>query len=178
MQLGCSGTRLRAVNNVEQNFKDTFMKTISINKSQTADTRSCDFAATTKEQLMASSLSHIQDVGKALSFFQAKLTEAATKHDYDKLTTIDWFHKDFLTGFKETGWWDNHRRIHRHHLGALDGIPEDVNLVDILEYISDCVMAGMARTGKVYDLKIVEGLLEKAFKNTVNLLKEQIEVKQ
>ena len=147
---------------------------ILIQKSGTADTRSCDFANTTKGTLLASSLTHIGDVVKALAFFQGKLTEAAGAHDFDKLSDIDKFHADFLTGFKQTGWWDNHRKIHRHHLTQEDGIPDDVNLVDILEFISDCVMAGMARTGTVYDLVIPPWLLEKAFRNTVEMLKAEV----
>ena len=117
---------------------------IPITKSATADTRTCDFANTTKETLLASSRTHIGDVVKAMAFFIGKLTEAAGEHDYDKLTAIEWFHEDFVTDFKQTGWWDNHRKIHRHHLAQEDGVPEDVNLLDVLEYISDCVMAGMA----------------------------------
>jgi hypothetical protein len=49
-----------------------------------------------------------------------------------------------------------------------------VNLLDVLEYISDCVMAGMARSGSVYDLTMPPELLERAFKNTVDLLKSQV----
>ena len=149
---------------------------IRIHSSQTADTRSCDFSAVTKPQLLASSLQHIADVGKGLAFFAGLLTERASVHDYDKLTTIDWFHSNFLTGFKETEWWDNHRKIHRHHLAQEDGIPADVNLVDVLEYIVDCVMAGKARTGDVYPLKFTPELLETAFKNTVELLAGNVEV--
>lgn len=149
---------------------------ITINKSQTADTRTCDFANTPQDVLLASSRQHIMDVVKALAFFQAKLTEAAGQHDYDKLSTIDWFHHDFVTGFKETGWWDNHRRIHRHHLDKPDGVPPDVNLIDVLEHIADCVMAGMARSGSVYELKLSDELLQRAFRNTVDLLKSQVEV--
>lgn len=149
---------------------------IQIRKSATADTRTCDFANTTKETLLESSRAHIGDVVKALAFFSGKLTEAAGEHDYDKLTAIDWFHSDFVTGFKETGWWDNHRKIHRHHLEKEDGVPGDVNLLDVLEYISDCVMAGMARSGSVYDLTMPPELLDKAFKNTVALLKSQVEI--
>lgn len=149
---------------------------IQISKSHTADTRTCDFANVSKEVLLASSLQHIGDVVKALAFFQSKFTVAAGEHDYDKLTMIDWFHRDFVTGFKETGWWDNHRKIHRHHLNMADGVPADVNLIDIMEYISDCVMAGMARSGSVYELKIDDALLQRAFKNTVDLLKKQVEV--
>ena len=149
---------------------------IEIRKSATADTRTCDFANTTKETLLASSLQHIGDVVKALAFFQSQLTKAAGEHDYDKLTAIDWFHADFVTGFKQTGWWDNHRKIHRHHLNNMDGVPPDVNLLDVLEYISDCVMAGMARSGTVYEIVMSDALLQQAFANTVKLLKAQVRV--
>lgn len=150
---------------------------IEINKSATADTRTCDFANTTKETLLTSSRQHIGDVVQAMAFFTSKLVLAAGEHDYDKLTEIDHFHADFITGFKETGWWDNHRRIHRHHLAQEDGAPEDVNLLDVLEYIADCVMAEMARRGSVYDLAMPPELLERAFKNTVELLKKEVAVK-
>lgn len=149
---------------------------IPIKKSPTADTRTCDFANTKHDTLLDSSRDHIQDVAKALAFFQCKLTQAASVHDYDKLSLISWFHHDFLTGFKETGWWDNHRKIHRHHLNYADGVPENVNLLDVLEYISDCVMAGMARSGSVYELKLDDALLQKAFQNTVELLKKEVVV--
>lgn len=149
---------------------------IKIQKSKTADTRTCDFKNTDKGTLLNSSCQHIGDVVKALAFFQAYLTIAAGEHDYDKLTAIDWFHGDFITGFKQTGWWDNHRKIHRHHLDKPDGVPDDVNLLDVLEHIADCVMAGMARSGSVYELKLSDDLLQRAFKNTVDLLKKQVEV--
>lgn len=152
------------------------MNMITIQKSKTADTRTCDFANTTKETLLASSRQHIGDIVKALAFFGGKITEAAGEHDYDKLTEIDWFHDDFITGFKQTGWWDNHRKIHRHHLDKPDGVPENVNLIDVLEHVADCVMAGMGRSGSVYELKLPDELLQKAFKNTVELLKQQVVV--
>jgi hypothetical protein len=147
---------------------------IYIHKSETADTRTCDVAKVTREILLSSSQQHISDVVKALAFLSGKITEAAGKHDDDKLTAIDWFHSDFATGFKETGWWDNHRKITRHHLDKPDGVPKDVNLIDVLEHISDCVMAGMARSGGVYELKLPEELLQLAFRNTVELLKNQV----
>lgn len=147
---------------------------IIIRKSPTADTRTCDVSTVSKETLLTSSCQHIQDVGMALAFFGQKLTEAAVRHDYDKLTEIDWFFADFRTKFEETGWWDNHRKIHRHHLAQEDGVPNDVNLIDILEYIADCVMAGMARSGDVFPLAVTDDLLKRAFENTVALLKEQV----
>lgn len=150
---------------------------IEIDKSPTADTRTCDVSTVDKATLLRSSRQHILDVGKALAFFSSKLIEAASEHDYDKLTEIDWFHSDFKTKFQQTGWWDNHRKIHRHHLGQEDGVPVDVNLIDLIEYISDCVMAGMARSGSVYELVAPDELLRKAFNNTVELLKQNVTVR-
>jgi hypothetical protein len=149
---------------------------IEIKKSATADSRTCDVSQVSKETLLASSRQHIGDVVKAMAFFSGKLIEAAGEHDYDKLTAIDWFFSDFKTKFEEHGWWDNHRKIHRHHLGQPDGVPENVNLLDLLEYIADCVMAGKARSGQVYALTVLPGLLEQAFDNTVRLLSDQVVV--
>lgn len=147
---------------------------ITIKKSPTADTRTCDFSKVDKETLFKSSLQHIDDVKEGLMFFAKQLANACKIHDFDKVTEIDWFHKDFQTGFKETGWWDNHRKVNRHHLNNPDGVREDVDLVDVLEYITDCVMAGMARSGSVYEVKIEPDVLMKAFTNTVELLKSQV----
>jgi hypothetical protein len=149
---------------------------ITIPKSQTADTRTCDYANVSRQTLLESSCQHIEDVCMALTFFQGEVAKAAHRHDTDKITDIDGFHADFVTGFKQTGWWDKHRKLNRHHLTQEDGIPGDVNLIDVLDFISDCVMAGMARSGSVYDLKLPPELLERAFQNTVTMLKEQVKV--
>jgi hypothetical protein len=150
---------------------------IEITKSETADTRTCDFANVTKDQLRRSSQTHISDVRRALDFFEDMLTTAGASHDSDKLSELDHFHSDFITGFKTTGWWDNHRKVSRHHLLSADGIPPDVNLIDVLEMIADCVMAGMARSGSVYPLDVPPELLKRAFDNTAELLKRQVVVK-
>ncbi len=147
---------------------------IKIKESKTADTRSCNYSDVTKEQLMESSVQHINDVTKGMIYFQNLLCDAGVAHDLDKLQDLDQFHTDFLTGFKQTIWWDNHRKINRHHLLQEDGVPKDVNLVDVIEMIVDCVMAGMARTGTVYPLDINPDVLMKAFHNTAELLKTQI----
>jgi len=151
---------------------------ITIKKSPTADTRTCDVTKVSRDQLLQSSNQHILDVMSALRLFQTMLGDAAERHDYDKLTDIDWFHEDFLTKFQQTGWWDKHRQIHRHHLNYPDGVPHTVNLVDVLEYIADCVMAGMARSGSVYEIKIDDAVLRRAFQNTVELLKKNVQVQE
>ena len=149
---------------------------IKIKRSPNADTRTCDVTQVTKEGLLEASLQHIGDVGVALSFLAAKLTQAASVHDYDKLTAIDAFFADFQTGFEKTSWWDNHRRIHRHHLGHSDGVPADVNLLDVLEMVADCVMSGLARAGEVYPIELPDALLQTALANTTALLSSVTEV--
>jgi len=149
---------------------------IRIGKSATADTRTCDFTKVTKDTLLASSKQHIRDVHEALQFFSRMIAQALLAHDTDKLTDIDGFHRDFVTGFKQTEWWDRHRKLNRHHLTMDDGIPADVNLIDVLDFIADCVMAGMARSGSVYPLQLPPELLERAFQNTVTLLKSEVVV--
>lgn len=149
---------------------------IEIRQSQTADTRTCDFANVSKETLLASSRQHIRDVTQALMFFREVLEHAAVVHDYDKISDIDTFHRDFVTGFTVTEWWDRHRQLNRHHLTAADGIRDDVNLIDVLDFIADFVMAGMARSGSVYKLELPPKLLERAFQNTVELLTRNVVV--
>ena len=151
---------------------------IKIQKSKTADTRSCDFSQVTEMELLASTLQHMNDVKLGMEFFKDMISEAYERHDHDKLTDIKQFHADFLTGFKQTGWWDNHRKVNRHHLLADDGVPKDVNIVDVLDMIVDCVMAGMGRTGTVYPLEIKPDVLMTAFQNTVEILKRQIVVEE
>lgn len=147
---------------------------IKIKQSKTADTRSCDFSKVTIEQLLESSVQHINDVGKGIDFFKELMDMSVANHDIDKITGIENFHSDFITGFKTTGWWDNHRRVSRHHLLQDDGIPADINLIDVLDMIVDCVMSGMGRTGSVYPLDMSPETLWNAFNNTTDLLKNQI----
>ena len=151
---------------------------ITIKSSPTTDTRTCDFAHVSKDTLLASSMQHIDDVRRALLLFHELLDHAAAIHDPDKITDIDSFHADFVTGFKQTAWWDRHRKLNRHHLNAPDGTPVDVNLIDVLDFIADCVMVGMARSGSVYPLHLDSVILERAFQNTVTLLKSQVQLEQ
>lgn len=149
---------------------------IEIQQSKTADTRTCDFANVTKETLLESSRQHIGDVACALRFFAQKIDEAIGNHDTDKITDIDGFHRDFVGGFKSTVWWDAHRKLNRHHLEMADGTPKDVNLIDVLDFVADCVMAGMARSGSVRPLNISPETLMRAFQNTAKLLESQVVV--
>lgn len=150
---------------------------LRIKKSQTADSRYVGKPEeVTKETLIQSSLQHKGDVTQGLYFFAMKLLSRSESHDEDKISNINGFHADFITNFKNTSWWDNHRKITRHHLLKEDGIPDDVNLIDVLEMITDCVMAGMGRSGSVYPLNIDPEVLMRAFNNTTDMLKSQVVV--
>jgi len=149
---------------------------IIIKPSPTADTRTCDFANTSKETLLESSRQHIADVREGLRYLESMVRKAAENHDWDKIADIDGFHRDFVTGFARTEWWDKHRILNRHHLNYADGVRDDVNLIDVLDFIVDCVMAGMARSGSVYPLELSSELLQCAFQNTVEHLKKNVMV--
>lgn len=151
---------------------------ITIKTSATADSRTCDSSVVSIQQLYRSSVQHIEDVDKGIDFFINMMADASEKHDSDKLTDIHGFYRDFIVNFKTTDWWDNHRKVTRHHILVDDGVPEDVNLVDVIEMITDCVMAGMGRCGSIYPLDIKPEVLMKAFNNTVELLKENVTVEK
>ena len=155
------------------------MKTpIVINPSPTADTRSCDFANVSRSELIKSSVWHIADVKRGLRYISQLLMNIGTAHDADKIEDIYQFHSDFVSGFESTKWWDAHKVKTRHHLQTADGVPDDVNLLDVLECVVDCVMAGKARTGNVTPITIDDQVLQKALANTVNMLMDVVEVKE
>lgn len=149
---------------------------IEIKKSQNADTRTCDWTKVTKEELLKNSFQHINDVRKGMDFFSSELYTAGCSHDFTKIVEIDSFHKDFQTGFKTVEWWKRHQKIERHHLKDPNYVQKDVNLLDILEMITDGVMAGLARSGEYRKEEISDELLRQAFDNTIELLLDNVKV--
>jgi len=151
---------------------------IVIRKSPTADSRTAP-DGTTKQTLLESSYQHIEDVRKAMEFFVQMIRDAANVHDFTKISDIDDFYHSFsrkLTGddFKAERWYQTHLSKERHHLN--DSVPDDVTLIDVLERVADIVMAGMARSGEVYDEGIDPEMLVKAFNNTISFLKSKVKV--
>ena len=147
---------------------------IRIKKSETADTRTCDWTKVSKAQLLRNSKQHISDVKQGLLRLSNLLREASRKHDYTKIENINEFHADFRTGFKKTGWWKMHQKVERHHFNTPKYIQKDVNLIDVLEQIVDGVMAGMARSGE-YRKEVPDAkLLLKAYENTAKLLLDKV----
>jgi hypothetical protein len=149
---------------------------IEIKKSNKADTRTCNVDEVTLEEFVEDIKSHILDVKEGMDFFGRLIEYTSNRHDITKLTKQEWFYKDFKTKFQECGWYKMHQQEERHHFHNEDYIQDDVNLIDILEQITDCVMAGMARSGEYRFDKLPEGLLEKAYENTVKLLLDNVKV--
>ena len=150
---------------------------IKIKKRPTADSRTA-IGEPSKVDLLESSMMHIDDVKKGCSFFAIMLLAAGNDHDWTKIKYIDEFYKDYsqkLQGeaFKKAPWFQKHLE-ERHHLN--DRCPDDVNLVDVIERVIDITMAGMARSGYVYDDELDAKILQRAYKNTIQLLQKHIEV--
>ena len=156
------------------------MKTIKIQETKHCDTRALKPGQLLNEKVVENDTKlHIEAVKLCGEFLCEKIKEQFAQHDHTKLGEyLPAFTKALSTGFKgkefkNQDWWQIHL-TERHHLN--DRVSEDVNLIDVLEMICDCVSAGMARTGEVYDVTLSEETLTKAFNNTVELIKSKIEV--
>lgn len=154
------------------------MDKILIKKSNNADTRTAE-GDVSKEELLENSKRHIEDVravGKLLTDMLAKNIAA---HDYTKIDDIDLMYSDFVRArkgedFKDLDWYKKHITKERHHVLAY--CHDDVNLLDILEMVIDCTVAGMARSGSVFPMQIPADIINKAVENTKQLILDNIVV--
>lgn len=156
-------------------------KPIVIYETHHCDTRALPEGETLdKDEVKHDTELHIDAVKKCCDFICDKIKEQAAHHDHTKLEHLDKYLDDLNsretdTAFKKRPWWKIHMQ-ERHHLN--DRVPDDVNLIDVIEMVCDCVSAGMARTGEVFTVELDPNVLEKAFKNTMQLLQDNIEVKK
>lgn len=144
---------------------------IEISKSPVNSTQTSE-SNVSRESLKEGISSHQKDVHNAMFFFIKELFNSANKHDFTKVYNFDEFYSDFVkskkTGvsFTESNWYKFHHNNERHHL--LSNVPDDVNLVDVIEMICDCVVAAYSRTGKITEpIELPNEVLQKAFSNTL-----------
>lgn len=128
----------------------------------------------TEDMVEKETKDHIAAVRKTIAFLAEKLLDQSKIHDHTKLEHLTAFTKEIAEDFKEEKWFKLHYTTERHHL--LNHVPDDVNLIDVLEMVADGVCAGMARNGSCYDIEIPEEVLNKAVKNTQELLMKNIKV--
>lgn len=153
---------------------------ITIYKNPNGDTRTAP-KDVTFEQFQEANDMHREDVSAVMYELSKMVENAGEYHDCTKKNQERMFYRDFKstinegTDFVNGEWYQLHVLAERHHL--LSHCPDDVNLIDILEMIVDCTCAGLARSGEVRDLEINTEILNKAVKNTCELIKSMVEVK-
>ncbi len=129
-----------------------------------------DFSEVSKEELLNSSQHHINDVRQGITWFIEELVERGQKHDFTKLKYINEYYQAFLNDLKIQDWGEFHKKMQRHHIDDPNGQPQDIDLIDVIEFIIDTVMAGVAKYGQ-YNIKLLsDDLLQKAYKNTIKKL--------
>lgn len=155
------------------------MEKIKIRRNPNGDTRTASKNVSFHQFQKANDM-HKDDVLDSMIYLSRLIKNRGIAHDYTKKTEEQQFYKDFLdtmnegSDFIQSKWYQYHIEKERHHL--LSRCPEDVNLIDVLEMITDCVCAGLARSGEVRYLEISPDILERAVTNTVQLLKNNIVV--
>lgn len=152
---------------------------IPITRNHNGDSRTAP-KDITFEEFHNANKDHIDDVKRVLSYLSSILFVNAIKHDHTKLK----YEKEFYDNFKDTlingtdfvsnTWYQKHIREERHH--PLSYCHDDINLLDILETIVDCVCAGKTRSDEVRPIEFNEEILKKAIDNTVKLVDNITEV--
>lgn len=160
------------------------MKTINTNKIKVikdpnGDTRTAK-KDVTFEEFSNANFAHRISIANTLHWIAKSIEDRGLNHDWSKIELEKEFYKDFKntlengTDFTQGEWYKFHIEKERHHL--LARCPEDVNIIDVIEMICDCVSAGLSRSGEVRELEISDDILRKAVNNTVKLLVENIEL--
>lgn len=151
---------------------------IEIIKSPKSDCHRVD-GKIEKSNLWLSMARHMDNVADGMDFFATKILDAGMAHDYTKMTMFDEYHEAVESGKKnKSEWYQKHKELERHHI--VEQEYNDVTLIDVLEYISDCVMAGSVRSNdpQAINIKISDAILQKAFQNTLEMLKKEVIVKE
>lgn len=152
---------------------------IRIKKNPNGDTRTAP-KGITFEQFQQANDMHINNVEEVMWEIANLVEKAGELHDCTKKSQERMFYRDFVNtqengaDFVSGEWYQLHVNAERHHL--LSNCPEDVNLIDVLEMIADCTCAGLARSGEIRDLEINSEILDRAVKNTAELIKSMVEV--
>lgn len=149
---------------------------IKIKKNGLGDSRTADRTPNFDEFQHANDM-HIQDVSNVMELLADMILNAGEQHDWTKKRYEGDFYRDLCKAiydedfdFESAPWYQMHIKTERHHITK--HCKDDINLIDIMEHLVDCVCAGKARnsTGKVYPIKISDEILQKAVANTVKLL--------
>ena len=152
---------------------------IKIKRNPNGDTRTAP-KDISFEQFQEANDMHKYDVRRVMAGLATKLEVRGAFHDHTKKSHERLFYDNFLdtmnngTDFVSNEWYQLHIKEERHHL--LSRCPEDVDLIDVIEMIVDCVCAGKARAGEVRSIEINDEILRKALDNTVRKVNSMTEL--
>lgn len=153
---------------------DYMLHKINIKKTNNPDKGYDD-----KDILFEDTLQHKEDVYKVMNGIAQEIVSRGKNHDWSKIEYFDKFAKDTVErqsvhDFKQREWYKIHTVQERHHINA--NLPEKINLIDILEFVCDCIVAGKARSGFVDEkfLIIPQDVLVKSYWNTVKIIEDNV----
>jgi hypothetical protein len=157
---------------------------VKIKQNKLGDTRTATITPTFTEFINSNQL-HCEDVENMTHAIAYEIIKQGKDHDITKRTEPyrSLFYRELcakiegkIDSFTDGEWYPMHCKTERHHLNEY--CPEDVNLIDVIEMICDCVSAGMARSGRVYPIEIPSEILQKAVQNTVQMCVDALEIQE
>lgn len=158
------------------------MTKVKIKRNKLGDTRTATKIPTFTE-FVNSNQRHCADVRNLMDAIGVDIKERGRKHDITKIEEPhrSLFYRELcakiegkIDSFTNGEWYPMHCQTERNHLN--EHCPCDVNLIDVIEMICDCVCAGLARSGNVYPIEISSEILQKAVQNTVQMCIDAVEV--
>ena len=160
------------------------MEKVKIKQNKLGDTRTATKVPAFYEFEYSNNL-HCRDVRKLMYAISIDIREQGEKHDITKREEPhkSLFYRELcekiegkIDNFTNGEWYPMHCKTERHHLNEY--CPCDVNLIDVIEMICDCVCAGLSRSGNVYPIEISSEILQKAIQNTVQMCIDAVEIEQ
>lgn len=158
------------------------MKAIKIERNTLGDTRTATKVPTMNE-FIAANREHVGHVEEMMRNISDDIRLRGINHDYTKIHEPErsLFYRELcakiegkIDSFEDGEWYPMHCLTERHHLN--EHCPEDVNMIDVIEMICDCVCAGMARSGAFWPIKIPTEILQKAVENTAKMCVDAAEI--
>ena len=160
------------------------MQRVNIKRQTLGDTRTATRVPDFVDFRIANE-SHVNEVAEMMESLAGVMKKQGKQHDRTKMNEPDrsLFYRELcakiegkIDSFEDGKWYPMHCKTERHHLN--EHCPEDVNLIDVIEMICDCVCAGMARKGKVYPVSIPADILLRAVENTTQMCIEAVDLKE
>ena len=157
---------------------------VKIKQNKLGDTRTATRTPTFQEFVDSNQL-HCEDVENMTTEIACEIIKRGKRHDTTKRMEPyrSLFYRELcakiegkIDDFTNGEWYPMHCKTERHHLNEYS--PEDVNLIDVIEMICDCVCAGMARSGRVYPIEIPPEILQKAVQNTIQMCVDAVEIQE